>query len=118
MGNVDSAGLQRGNVTTFELQGTQLKDASGVEFEIDAVADSIISLSDSFVNAAGRDPRSSISFKVFGHRSSPLRVMLDNCPQWYGLRGRQIYLHHDSGIVVRALRTLTMPGTATGVPLR
>ena len=63
-----------------------------------------------------RPPLAGISFRVATPASGRFRVMLDNCPQWYGLRGRILYLRSGDGVVVSGLRALMRASAQTPVP--
>jgi hypothetical protein len=37
-------------------------------------------------------------------------VMMDNCPQWYALRGRTLYLRYGDGVAIQRLSLLLRHG--------
>jgi hypothetical protein len=116
-GYVDGASLEPVVVTAFGVPRTvQLEDVSGLEFDADSSEKEIIGVSDRSAlspdpveAASGSDPQS-VSFHVPPNTSGTYRLMMDNCPQWYALRGHSLYLRHGVGLRVRRVRLLLRAG--------
>jgi hypothetical protein len=102
-GWVDFDDLSEKVVAAFEFPPeVQLAEMSGLEFDVQLNGEAAFEISD-------RPSKTSpMSFEARG--SGLYRVMLDNCPQWYGLHGHTLYLRHDPGATVRGLRLLKRKG--------
>jgi hypothetical protein len=114
MGFVDAFELELESISSMELPaGVRLADVSGLEFDVQASGDSRVIVSDQpFIRPDLPSPATElqpwpITFRIPAHTSGAIRMMLDNCPEWYGLRGRGLYLRYDNPVVMRGVRVLT-----------
>ena len=57
-----------------------------------------------------------MSFWIDAGAPRTLRVILDNCPQWYGLRGRTLYLRHAKEVEIRGLKLLVRSDALAQLP--
>jgi hypothetical protein len=117
-GWVDRAEVEEAErITPFELPaGIQVSTASGLELDLEVSRNALVIISDqpfASPEASGAQSQpapAAISFRVPAPRSGTIRVMLENCPQWYALRGRILYLRYGDAVTVRGVRVLLRPG--------
>ena len=100
-------------ITPFEFPArTLLSDSSGLELNLDVSRNAILIVSDRpFAPAEASGARSqpaptALLFRVAAPFSGTIRVMMDNCPQWYALSGRVLYLRYGDAVTVHRLGLL------------
>jgi hypothetical protein len=99
-GWVDEASVGLETEAQFELPpGVAAAEVAGLEMDVETSDEASIAVAD------GAD-HSGISFRVPAHRVGTVRLMLDNCPEWYGFTGRSLFLRYGKEFSVRAVRLL------------
>jgi hypothetical protein len=112
-GILDAADLYREVTAAFDLpEDTPLSAVSGLEIDAEVSQNARIEISDrpfaakKAPDAGDELPAALISFRVRAPASRAYRLIADNCPQWYALSGRTLYLRYRDAVAVRGVRLL------------
>jgi hypothetical protein len=94
-------------VTSFHVAATE--PVAGLQIDADVARPGVVAVSVSTGPRPGGSDTSdpgSIRFATRPRSPEPIRVMLDNCPQWHGRGGDVVSLRHPPGIRIRGARAL------------